>query len=56
VRTFGRDFAVATIRWTKPDEGRGCRESITWVRFPQGWRIVAALAGASATDAVQSGG
>ncbi len=44
VRTFGRDFAVATIRWTKPDEGSGCRESITWVRFPQGWRIVAALA------------
>ncbi len=42
--SFGRDFASITIefeRITGTDMVRG-RQSQTWVRMPQGWRIVSA--------------
>jgi hypothetical protein len=41
ITTFGRDFATAsTLNGRRPDKlGRTMQ---TWVRFPQGWRIVAA--------------
>lgn len=41
--TFGRDFAVANTefyRETAP--GKTGRQSQSWVRTPEGWRIVAA--------------
>ena len=42
ITTFGRDFAVASTlfrRATAP--GRIGRQTQTWVRFPEGWRVVA---------------
>ena len=42
VRTFGRDFAVTVVA-ADPGRGGPARlESLAWVRFAQGWRIVAA--------------
>ena len=38
--SFGRDFASITLEFSR-GETRG-RQSQTWVRFPGGWRIVAA--------------
>jgi hypothetical protein len=42
--TFGRDFASVTLEFERKGEGcvtRG-RQSQTWVRMEEGWRIVAA--------------
>jgi ketosteroid isomerase-like protein len=41
ITTVGRDFAVVAAR-SRPSGGRIGRTMQTWVRFPQGWRIVAA--------------
>ena len=43
ITTYGRDFAVASTlfrRVTAP--GKVGRQMQTWVRFPEGWRVVAA--------------
>jgi hypothetical protein len=41
ITTYGSDFAtVATL--SRPRAGKIGRTMQTWVRFPQGWRIVAA--------------
>lgn len=42
VTTFGRDFATANIEFQRMGEARIGRQSQTWVRMPQGWRVVAA--------------
>lgn len=42
VTTFGRDFGTANCEMLRSDTGRGARMSHTWVRLPEGWRIVAA--------------
>jgi hypothetical protein len=42
VTTFGRDFAVTNLEARRPGSGRVARQSQTWVRMPEGWRIVAA--------------
>jgi hypothetical protein len=42
--SFGRDFASITLEFERgeaPDKVRG-RQSQTWVRFTEGWRIVSA--------------
>lgn len=39
VTTFGTDFAVVTTFFTYPDATSLGRQSQTWVRFPEGWRI-----------------
>jgi hypothetical protein len=42
--SFGRDFASITLEFERSAAGgrvRG-RQSQTWVRFPEGWRIVSA--------------
>ncbi|HSH06781.1 MAG TPA: AtzH-like domain-containing protein [Burkholderiales bacterium] len=41
VTTYGRDFATVAMR-NVPGGGRIGRTMQTWVRFPGGWRIVAA--------------
>jgi hypothetical protein len=38
--SFGKDFASITLEFERATQ-RG-RQSQTWVRFPEGWRIVAA--------------
>jgi hypothetical protein len=42
ITTFGRDFATVSTLSRRPDAGKIGRTMQTWVRFPQGWRIVAA--------------
>ena len=43
ISTYGRDTAVAsTLFYRDSLPGRVGRQMQTWVRFPEGWRIVAA--------------
>jgi hypothetical protein len=42
ITTYGRDFATANIEFRREGQPRTGRQSQTWVRFPQGWRVVAA--------------
>lgn len=41
ITTFGRDFAVASTLYERPSApGKIGRQSQTWVKFPEGWRVV----------------
>ncbi len=43
ITTFGRDFAVANTEFLRDSApGKVGRQSQTWVRMPEGWRIVCA--------------
>jgi Protein of unknown function (DUF3225) len=43
ITTFGRDLAIAATLFRRDNApGKIGRQMQTWVRFPQGWRIVAA--------------
>jgi hypothetical protein len=42
ITTFGRDFAVTNTESDLPDTSAIGRQSQTWVRMPEGWRIVCA--------------
>lgn len=42
VTTFGRDFAVANVEFQRLGNETIGRQSQSWVRLPEGWRIVAA--------------
>lgn len=43
ITTYGRDFAVAsTLSYRANAPGKVGRQMQTWVRFPDGWKIVAA--------------
>lgn len=42
VLMLGADAAVVTTLFDHPGAGTEGRQSQTWFRFPQGWRIVAA--------------
>ena len=43
ISSYGRDTAVAsTLFYRETTPGRVGRQMQTWVRFPEGWRIVAA--------------
>lgn len=42
ITTFGRDFATASTLTRKKGSGKTGRQMQTWVRTPQGWRVVAA--------------
>jgi Protein of unknown function (DUF3225) len=43
ITTYGRDFAVAsTLTHNVKRPGKVGRQMQTWVRFPEGWRVVAA--------------
>jgi 1-carboxybiuret hydrolase subunit AtzH-like protein len=42
VTTFGRDFAVTNTESKRPGTAGKGRQSQTWVRMPEGWRIVTA--------------
>jgi hypothetical protein len=41
ITTFGRDFGTASTMFRR-SPGRVGRQMQTWVRFPEGWRVVAA--------------
>ena len=43
ITTFGRDFAVASTPYERPSApGKIGQQMQTWVKFPEGWRVVAA--------------
>ena len=42
ITTYGQDYAVANTEFSREGETRIGRQSHTWLRLPQGWRIVAA--------------
>jgi hypothetical protein len=43
ITTYGRDFAIASTLFHRPAmAGKVGRQMQTWVRFPDGWRVVAA--------------
>jgi hypothetical protein len=42
ITTFGRAFATASTEFRRGGNSRVGRQMQTWVRFPEGWRVVAA--------------
>ncbi len=42
IHTFGRDFAVAATLYRRRGSGKTGRQMQTWLRTPDGWRVVAA--------------
>ena len=42
ITTYGRDTATAMTEFERDGSARRGRQSQTWVRMPQGWRVVAA--------------
>ncbi|MGX9978943.1 oxalurate catabolism protein HpxZ [Methylobacterium fujisawaense] len=43
ITTYGRDFATAMTLFARASApGKIGRQSQTWARFPEGWRVVAA--------------
>jgi len=42
ITTYGRDFATCNMEYRRPSTPGIGRQSQTWMRTPQGWRVVAA--------------
>lgn len=42
ITTYGDDFAVCSTEFTRIGSDKIGRQQQSWVRFPEGWRIVAA--------------
>lgn len=42
ITTYGRDFATANTEFRRPGNPRIGRQSQSWARMPEGWRVVAA--------------
>jgi hypothetical protein len=43
ITTYGHEFATAATLYQRPSAGAKIgRQMQTWVRFPEGWRVVAA--------------
>jgi hypothetical protein len=42
ITAFGRDMATANTEFQRVESGRRGRQSQTWVRMPEGWRVVSA--------------
>ena len=42
ITTYGRDFATANTEFRRVGSSKTGRQSQTWMRTPEGWRVVAA--------------
>lgn len=42
ITTYGDDFATASCEFLKVDSNRRGRQSQTWIRTPEGWRVSSA--------------
>ena len=42
ITTYGEDFATANTEFQRDGVARSGRQSQTWLRTPEGWRVVAA--------------
>jgi hypothetical protein len=45
VASYGLDFAIVNIEYQRPGSDAIGRQSQTWARMPEGWRIVAVHVG-----------
>jgi hypothetical protein len=42
ITTYGRDFATANTEFRRSNSAKTGRQSQTWIRTPDGWRVVCA--------------
>jgi hypothetical protein len=42
ITTFGADFAVANVEFRRDDSGKIGRQSQTWIRAEDGWKVASA--------------
>jgi hypothetical protein len=42
ITTYGRDFATANTEFRRVNAARTGRQSQTWIRTPDGWKVVSA--------------
>lgn len=42
IHAYGNDFATASCEYERLESGRKGRQMQTWMRTPEGWRVVAA--------------
>ncbi|MDR7380036.1 hypothetical protein J2X19_004738 [Rhodoferax ferrireducens] len=42
ITTYGQDFATANVEFQREGSSATGRQSQTWLRTPEGWRVVAA--------------
>jgi hypothetical protein len=42
ITSFGKNFAIANLEFRRPGDSRIGRQSQTWVRFDECWRVVSA--------------
>lgn len=42
ITTYGRDFATANTEFKRTNSTKTGRQSQTWIRTPDGWRVVSA--------------
>jgi hypothetical protein len=42
ITTFGRDMGIANLEFRRAGDPRTGRQSQTWLRLPEGWRVVSA--------------
>ena len=42
ITTYGHDFATANVEFQRAGSARSGRQSQTWLRTPDGWRVVVA--------------
>jgi hypothetical protein len=42
ITTFGADFAVANVEFRRDDSGKIGRQSQTWIRTEDGWKVASA--------------
>ncbi|SRR5258706_2022006 len=42
ITTYGRDFGTASCEFRRRETGRRGRQMQTWMRSPEGWKVVAA--------------
>lgn len=42
ITTYGADFATANTEFRRTESGQVGRQSQTWMRTPEGWRVVCA--------------
>ncbi|HEX2565685.1 MAG TPA: oxalurate catabolism protein HpxZ [Burkholderiales bacterium] len=40
ITTYGRDAATASCEFLRPESNRRGRQTQTWMRTPEGWRVV----------------
>jgi hypothetical protein len=53
ITTFGTDFAVANVEFRRDDTGKIGRQSQTWIRTAEGWKVASAHVSIMQTGADQ---